>query len=303
MIISAKQISSLLNGYSIEVTPASAANVNNFRDHLSLGTSVNVTFLPGSKLKDTIDVSVRLKNDGFNPVPHIAARNFKSEVELEMFLDRLVSKAGVSEVLVIAGGISKPLGPYTDSLQILTSGLLEKYAIKKVGLAGHPEGSPDIADKDIIKAIKGKNEWARNSEIEAYIATQFCFEVDPIISWERKLRQDGNKLPIHIGLPGLATLKTLLKFAKMSGIGPSMRVLTRQSKNLAKLILVQEPDKIISELACARAQDPNSLISKVHFYPFGGLAKTTTWVNRVLAGHITFNSNNSFKVCNKNDQE
>jgi len=297
--ISAKQISSILNGYSIEVTPASAANVVNFRDHLSQGTTVNVTFLPGSKLKDTIDVSIRLNNEGFNPVPHIAARNFESEVELEMFLDHLTSKAGVSEVLVIAGGISKPLGPYADSLKILTSGLLEKYAIRKVGVAGHPEGSPDIGAGDIIKAIKDKNEWAKNTEIEVYIATQFCFEVDPIISWELKLRQDGNKLPIHVGLPGLATLKTLLKFAKMSGIGPSMRVLTRQSKNLAKLILVQEPDKIISELAYAKEQDPKSLISKVHFYPFGGLAKTATWVNRVLAGHITFDSKNSFKVRDK----
>ena len=153
MAASLKQISSLLNGFSTEVTPASAKNVECFRSYLSPGTSVNVTFLPGSNIEDTVEVSVRLKNEGFNPVPHIVARNFKKIEELELFLDRLVSKANVFEVLVIAGGISKPLGPFSNSLQILNSGLLEKYSIKKVGVAGHPEGSPDINEANLARAM------------------------------------------------------------------------------------------------------------------------------------------------------
>ena len=282
MSASLKQISSLLNGFSTEVTPTSASKVDNFQEHLSLGTSVNVTFLAGSNLKDTVQVCKRLNEEGFNPVPHIVARNFENTRALEIFLDLLVSTAYVCEVLVIAGDIARPLGPFSDSLQILNSGLLEKYQIRKVGVAGHPEGSPDISKDKLANAISDKNNWANNSDMEAYITTQFCFEVPSIITWEKNIRKDGNKLPIHIGIPGPATLSTLIKFATMSGIGPSIRVLTRQTKNLTKLVFTQDPFNIIEGIAFAKLQDPDCLIEHLHFYPFGGLAKTTAWVKGIL---------------------
>jgi methylenetetrahydrofolate reductase (NADPH) len=261
------QIASFLSGFSIEVTPASASKVNSFAEHLPLNTSVNVTSLPGSDIKETIDVSRRLSREGFNPVPHLAARNFESKKLLEQCLDQLTSSANVKEVLVIAGGLDLPKGPYYDTMQILHSELLEKYSIQKVGISGHPEGSPDIADLEIETALREKNLWAQNTNIEVYIATQFCFESALIFNWEERIRKAGNILPIHIGLPGLATVKTLLRFAQMSGIGPSIRMLTRQTKNLAKLMLIQEPDVVVSELASGVANNPASLLKKVHFYP------------------------------------
>ncbi len=282
MSASLKQISSLLNGFSTEVTPASASKIDNFQEHLSPGTSINVTFLAGSNLRDTVQVCKRLNEEGFNPVPHIVARNFENTRALERFLDLLVSTADVREVLVIAGGLARPLDPYSDSLQILNSGLLEKYQIRKVGVAGHPEGSPDISKDKLANAIRDKNNWAKNSDMEAYITTQFCFEVPSIMTWEKNIRRDGNKLPIHIGIPGPATLNTLIKFATMSGIGPSIRVLTRQTKNLTKLVFTQDPFYIIEGVAFAKLQDPDCLVEQFHFYPFGGLAKTAAWIKRIL---------------------
>ena len=264
------------------MTPTSASKVDNFQEHLSLGTSINVTFLAGSNLRDTVQVCKRLNEEGFNPVPHIVARNFENTKALEIFLDLLVSTANVCEVLVIAGGIARPLGPFSDSLQILNSGLLEKYQIKKVGVAGHPEGSPDISKDKLANAISDKNNWAKNSDMEAYITTQFCFEVSSIITWEKNIRRDGNKLPIHIGIPGPATLNTLIKFATMSGIGPSIRVLTRQTRNLTKLVFNQDPFYIIEGIAFAKLQDQDCLVEQFHFYPFGGLAKTAAWIKRIL---------------------
>ena len=282
MSASLKQVSSLLNGFSTEVTPNSASKIDNFQDHLSLGTSIKVTFLAGSNLRDTVQVCKRLNEEGFNPVPHIVARNFENTRALERFLDLLVSTADVREVLVIAGGIARPLGPYSDSLQILNSGLLEKYQIRKVGVAGHPEGSPDISKDKLANAIRDKNNWAKNSDMEAYITTQFCFEVPSIMTWEKNIRRDGNKLPIHIGIPGPANLNTLIKFATISGIGPSIRVLTRQTKNLTKLVFTQDPFYIIEGIAFAKLQDPNCLVEQFHFYPFGGLNKTAAWIKRIL---------------------
>lgn len=286
MMATKEQIVSLLAGFSVEVTPASAAKVEDFSAHLAAGTTVNVTFLPGSDIADTIATCARLRREGFNPVPHIAARSLESAAHLERYLDGLASQAQIHEALVIGGGVTKPVGPYATSMRVLTSGLLERYGVKSIGVAGHPEGSPDISDADIRQALAEKNAWARDTDAEVYIETQFCFEADTIVAWERRIRAEGNTLPIHIGLPGLATLKTLLKFAQMSGVGPSIRVLTRQARNITKLLMVQEPDLVVAGLAEAVAADPDSLLRKVHFYPFGGLAKTAAWLNAAAAGDI-----------------
>ena len=296
MSVTKKDIASLVSDFSIEVTPASADRIVSFADHLVPGTSINVTFLPGSSVDDTIKVSRRIYEEGFKPVPHLAARNFESPKSLEQSLDDLTSLANVEEVLIIAGGLDNPLGPYHSTMQILSSGLLEKYCIKKIGVAGHPEGSPDISNSEIDMALRDKNAWSRNTDIEVYIATQFCFEATAILDWETRIKKLGNTLPIHIGLPGLATIKTLLKFAQMSGIGPSMRVLTRQTKNLARLVMTQEPDIVITDLTSSIVGDPGSLIKKVHFYPFGGLAKTAAWANSVTNGEIEMKPDKGFNT-------
>ena len=286
MMTPKEQIVSLLTGFSVEVTPASAAKVEDFSTHLAAGTTVNVTFLPGSDIADTIATCARLRREGFNPVPHIAARSLESAAHLERYLDGLASEARIDEALVIGGGVTKPVGPYATSMQVLTSGLLEQYGVRSIGVAGHPEGSPDISDAEIRTALAEKNAWARDTDAEVYIETQFCFEADTIVAWERRIRAEGNTLPIHIGLPGLATLKTLLKFAQMSGVGPSIRVLTRQARNITKLLMVQEPDLVVAGLAEAVAADPDSLLHKLHFYPFGGIAKTAAWLNAAATGNI-----------------
>ncbi|MDG2285121.1 MAG: methylenetetrahydrofolate reductase [Alphaproteobacteria bacterium] len=296
MTVTREQVISLLSGFSVEVTPASAAKVDDFSTHLSPGTTVNVTFLPGSDIADTIAICARLRREGFNPVAHVAARSLESTAHLERYLDGLASEAQVDEVLVIGGGVDKPVGPYATSMQVLSTGLLDQYGMKKIGVAGHPEGSPDILEADIRHALAEKNAWARDSDAEVYIETQFCFEADLIAAWERRIRAEGNMLPIHIGLPGLATLKTLIKFAQMSGVGPSIRVLTRQARNIAKLLVVQEPDLVVAGLAEAVANDPDSLLTKVHFYPFGGLAKTAAWLNTAAAGQIRVKPKGGFDL-------
>ena len=65
-------------------------------------------------------------------------------------------------------------------------------------------------------------------------------------------------------------MKTLLSFAKVCGVQASARVLRKQGLNISKLMFVNKPDKIISEL---RGYD------KLHLYPFGGIAKSAEWLN------------------------
>jgi methylenetetrahydrofolate reductase (NADPH) len=49
-------------------------------------------------------------------------------------------------------------------------------------------------------------------------------------------------------------------------------------------MLVQAPDRLVVELAACKASDPECGIEKLHFYPFGGLARTADWANTLVAG-------------------
>ena len=292
-----QQILDFVDGFTIETTPGSALKIPDYRDHLRPGTTVSVTFLPGSDFAGTVATAKRLKDEGFKPAPHFAARSIPSRAALEDNLKRLQDEVGIEEVVALGGAVNSPLGAFDSSMQLLETGLFDKYGIKHIGLAGHPEGSPDIADKALADALTWKNAFAERSDARFYLATQFCFEAAPIIAWDKAIRDAGNRLPIHIGIPGLATLKTLINHAKACGIGPSMRVLTRQAKNITKLLNVRAPDRLVSELAGYRATDPDCGIARVHVYPLGGLRRSAEWIYAVKDGEFTLAKDGwSFKV-------
>jgi methylenetetrahydrofolate reductase (NADPH) len=282
-----RQIIDFVTDFTIETTPGSALKIPDYREHLRPGTKVAVTFLPGSDFADTITTAARLKAEGFDPLPHFAARSIPSEALLETWLKQLQDQVGITEVVALGGAVDKPLGPFDSSMALLETGLFDKYAIRKIGVAGHPEGSPDISDQAIEEALAWKNAFAERSGAEIYIATQFCFEAAPIIAWDRAIQSQGNKLPIHIGVPGLATIKTLLNHARACGVGPSMRFLTRQARNITKLMTVSAPDKLVLELARYRAEDPGCGIARVHVYPLGGLRRSAAWTYAVADGDFS----------------
>ncbi len=291
-----QKIQHFLSGFTAETTPGAAAKIADFREHLRPGTVVYITFLPGSDFNDTVAVATRLRNEGFIPVPHFAARSISNSKTLNENLARVTAEADVDWVLCIAGAVDKPIGIYSDSMQLLDSGLFDKHGIKRIALAGHPEGSPDMSDQAIAAAIKWKNAFRNKTDAEMYLVTQFVFAAEPIIAWDKMLQQAGNKLPIHVGLPGLATLKTLLLHAKACGIGASMKFLTKQARNVTKLLVVNTPDKLVTDLAAYQANDADSGISGVHMYPLGGLRRSAKWSYAVTDGLFTMDDKGGFKV-------
>ena len=291
-----QQIQQFMSGFTAETTPASATKTADFREHLRSGTVVYITFLPGSDFNDTVTVAKRLRDEGFIPVPHFAARSITNRRALDQYLSLVVGEAGVDRVLCIAGAVDNPVGEFRDSMQLLDTGLFDKHGITTIGLAGHPEGSPDMSDEAIRSALKWKNDFNQRTDATMYLITQFAFDSKPVIAWVRMLQADGNSLPVHIGIPGLATLKTLLMHARNCGIGNSIKFLTRQAKIVTRLMAVNTPDKLVAELADYSANDPGTGISGVHVYPLGGLRKSAKWSYAVVDGHLTMNGKGGFKV-------
>lgn len=281
-----QQIQGLVSDFSIEITPVAASRIESFKSLLPAGTRVNVTFLPGTDYRETVATAARLRAEGMAPVPHIAARSISDLPALEAYLRGLQSEALVDQALIIGGGLSKPVGRFESSLQLLETGLLEKYGIRKIGIAGHPEGTPDISPAEVEKALRQKVAYAHAAGAEMYLVTQFCFEAKPVIRWIEWLRATGIRLPVTIGVPGPASIKTLLRYAQECGIGPSMRVVTRQARNVAKLLTVQTPDALLAGLAEFQAADPERQLRGVHLYPFGGFAKTCAWFSSVAEGRF-----------------
>jgi methylenetetrahydrofolate reductase (NADPH) len=278
-----RQIIDLLDDFSIEVTPATVARLPEIGSLLPAATRVYITFVPGEDWRNIANAAAEIRAADQTPVPHLPARTITSLADLDAFLRRVTDQAGVDEVLVIGGGLDQPQGPFASSLDLLETGLLERYGIRTIGVAGHPEGQPVLRLPGVTTTHEQKLAYARRSPAALRLVTQFVFDAQPLIAWERMIRTTAG-LSIHAGVPGPATLKTLLTYARLCGIGNSMRVLTRQAGNLLRLARLSHPDALITALARHRAAEPASRIKRLHFYPFGGVARTARWIEAVRAG-------------------
>ena len=276
---SAAELESFLQGYSIEVMPRTAEKVEDFRAILPKGTRVYVAHIEGTPIEDMVATAMRIAGEGFDVMPHFPARIIKDKATLADWIARYQGEANVRQALLLAGGVTTPHGDYHSSMQLLESGLFGGF--DRLHVAGHPEGNKDI-DKDgdavIMQALAWKQAFANTSDAKFAIATQFCFEADPVIAWANKLAESGISMPIHIGIAGPAKLQTLIKFAIACGVGPSLRVLQKRAMDVTKLLLPYEPTEVAGALAAHKAATPDFNIEQVHFFPLGGIKTNAQWV-------------------------
>jgi len=287
-------IKSLIKDYSIETTPNIYEKYGHFDELLPQKNDVYITYLPDEKSHKVIDTAKKLNKEGFNAIPHLPARTILNNAKLEKYIAELSETAGCEKILVVGGGGNQK-GNISSSMEVLKTDLLSKYNYKEVGLAGHPEGNPDISKKELDKAIIQKNQFAKNVDYKMYLVTQFFFEAVSLQKWEENLESLNNNLEIHAGIPGLATLKTLISYARSCGIGNSIRFLSNQAMNIKKLATTNTPDKLIADIVDYKNSKPSSRVSKLHFYAFGGIKDTSNWLNLVSKSSLDINSNNEFQ--------
>ena len=290
-------IKKYLNNFTIETTPNVYKKYVGFNGIVDKNHSVYITYLPDENSQNVIDTAKKLKLEGYDVVPHLPSRSIINNSELEKYIASLSEKSGCKKILVIGGG-GKQKGNISSTLDVLRTEYLSKYNFKEVGVAGHPEGSPDINKEELNNAIIEKNKFANNADFKMYLATQFFFEANSLIEWEKQLNQLGNKLDIHAGIPGPASLKVLISYAKSCGIGNSLRFLSKQALNIARLASTKTPDKLIYDLANYKNSKNESYLKKLHFYPFGGIKKTSEWLNLLKKSNFFYNSKKEFEILN-----
>jgi 5,10-methylenetetrahydrofolate reductase len=278
----------IVDGFSIEVMPRTAAKIEDFRALLPAGTRVYIAHIEGTAIEDMVATAKRLANEGFPVMPHFPARIIHSPDVLEDWIKRYQGEAGVNQALLLGGGVSIPAGSLDNSMQMLETGLFDRYGFKRLHVAGHPEGNKDI-DKDgsfrvVDEALQWKQKFSERTDAEMAIVTQFAFDAEPIIAWDRRLRAAGITLPIHLGIAGPAKLQTLLKYAVACGVGPSLKVLQKRAMDISKLMLPYEPTDVLSALSSYLATEKDSLIERIHFFPLGGINASADWVKEQVDG-------------------
>ncbi|CAN7172522.1 hypothetical protein LJR220_000263 [Bradyrhizobium sp. LjRoot220] len=247
------------------------------RDNFAPGIDVTITFLPGDNYRHNVETATALRRAGYNPVPHIAAREMVSQPALDDFLARLRGEAAVTRIVLIAGDVAAAKGPFKSALDVGASGLIETHGIARLSVAGHPEGHPFLDHAHALKVLGAWRDWGRQTNIEVDVVTQFCFESAPILQWIAALNAASIDLPVIVGLAGPATPATLTKFALRCGIGNSIRALRGQIGRFGRLLTDTGPDDVVRGLCIAPA-DATAPIAGFHLFPFGGLRKSGEWL-------------------------
>jgi len=267
----------LLEGYSLEMTAKDIASLRDARANIPSGTPISVTFLPGEDLPSRVAAALAVKECGFVPVSHLSARRLSSLEDLTSFLAALKDRVGIERAFVVAGDPPQPLGPFDDALAVIQRGDLSDYGIRRVGISGYPEGHPDIPQAKLWDALKAKHKALVEGGYTAEIVTQFGFDSEAVLHWLELLRQEANiHVKVRIGLPGPASVKTLLRFATRCGVGASARVMLKYGVSITKLLNTAGPDRLIEDFN-ERLRPTVHGDVKFHLYPFGGLKPTTEW--------------------------
>ncbi len=263
---------------SIEVTAKHALETTDLGELFPSGTRVYLADLGTHSVDQLVEAAARIKSVGYQPIPHIAARRMTDVADADNRIARFMAESGVEEFLMVAGSPESQVGSVASSLELLDSGILQKNNVTKIVVAGHPEGSPDFPDSELLPALKAKQAFGKDNTIAVTVATQFGFDVPGIIAWEKALADSGIDMPIHIGVAGPAKITTLIRYATLCGVGQSLSFLKKRGGALASMITGFSPDEVVTPLEDHIKSGQGKLITEIHVFPFGGLKKSSEWL-------------------------
>ncbi len=263
---------------SIEVSPRQAVESADLPGLFPAGVRVYITDV-GSDPTETLVAAARRVHDlGYSPVPHFASRRLTNRQALEDRIKAMTETAGVRDVLVIGGGLEKPAGDFSSSMEVLETGYFDKYGVTDIGVAGHPEGSPDFSEEVALEALRLKKSFGERTDARIRVVTQFGFDGDKFVRWADSLKDHGVDLPVHLGVAGPAKITTLIKYAAMCGVGNSLSFFKRNTRSLTMLATSHSPEDVVAPIENHVLSRPGTPIRQIHVFPFGGIKKSSEWL-------------------------
>ncbi len=285
-----QQLRSFVAAGSTEVTPHDEKVLGEMARILPAGFPVYVANTPKTSPDDVVRVALRIQELGLTASPHVIARRV---VDAQRLRDRLrvLAAGGVQQVLLVAGDVAIPNPAFSSTLELLESGVVQDAGIRRVGVAGHPEGHPVVPEEVLWQALERKQALARAQGLTMHIATQFGFDSRSLGAFEQGLASRGITLPIHAGVAGPTPFTKLLKYAAHCGVGASLRAVAGNALSLGRLPhLVTKSDEMLMGVYGAKQANPDSRIFAPHFFAFGGVLETARWLRAVVDGSFELSS-------------
>lgn len=244
--------------------------------HLPDDATITITASPTLGLEDTVTWAENLAEDGYEAVPHVAARYVEDTDHLDEIANRL-DEAGVTAMFVPGGDREDPVGEFDSAYQLLTALDDLGHEFDDVGITGYPEGHQFLDDGTLAEAM------ARKAPYATYIATQICYDPEEIVDWIDVVREDRDiHLPVDVGIPGVMKYQRLIGISRKVGVGDSVRFL---QKTTGILGFVREfigsrgkyqPDDLVDGLAPYTDDDYYNLRG-LHIYTFNQVPDTEGW--------------------------
>jgi methylenetetrahydrofolate reductase (NADPH) len=258
--------SQLLADSSFEIIPMK--NTLEKAAALPTGCNVSVTASPAKGIDATLDLTIELCERGYHAVPHLSARMIQDRPQLSGLIKRL-ERAEIDHVFVVGGDADDP-GRFPDALSLLREMSDIGHGFSDIGITGYPEGHPFISGDLLRQALIDKQRYA------TYIATQMCFDVPGIETWIKGIRIDGVKLPVKIGIPGVADPLKLIGIAGRIGVGTSVRFLNKNRRAVWRLLFpgAYKPTKLLNKLGDL---DPHLGFFGLHIFTFNQIEPTVEW--------------------------
>jgi methylenetetrahydrofolate reductase (NADPH) len=243
--------------------------------HLPEDASIAITTSPTLGIERTIERAEQAAEDGYEVVPHIAARYVEDRDHLTDIADRLTA-VGVSDLFVPGGDREEPIGEFDSAYQLLDALDELGYAFDEVGITGYPEGHEFLDDETLAESMARKEPYA------TYVVTQICYDPDLVIDWIDEIRARDVALPVEVGIPGVMKYQRLLQISRKVGVGDSMKFLKKTTgilgfvRQLVGSRGTYKPDDLVDGLA-PHVDDEHYGIRGLHIYTFNQTPDTEAW--------------------------
>lgn len=264
----------LLEGARYEVLPTATIG-DKVRASVPKDVTVTVTASPAKGLDETITLATDLAREGYDVVPHLAARMISGPAELADVVAR-VTEAGVRKVFVPAGDAPEPAGEFAAAVDLLAALDAMGHPFEQVGITGYPESHPSIDDDITIQSMWDKRRYA------THIVSNMTFDDEAVALWVERMRRRGMTLPVIVGVPGPVETTKLLGMATKIGVGESIRFLKKQRKVFARLATPGfTTDAFVNRMAALAANEALG-VAGLHLYTFNQVDVVEAWRRRTL---------------------